>query len=97
MESGLFHWANTYYFENSSTEATKMKSLVNNQQDNILILHKFNCSEDEKTCIFPYLKETGQANKTCLTDRGKGRKNPQCIIELKRGKLVNLIETQLNM
>lgn len=66
----------------------------------MLILHKLNFSEDEKTCIFLYLKEIGQANKICLADgkgKGKVRENPQCIIELKREKLVNLIETQLNM
>lgn len=65
---------------------------------NILILHKFNFPEEEKTGIFAYLKEIGQASKIFfLTDKGKRRGKPQSILELKREKIVNLIERLRNM
>jgi len=62
---------------------------------NILFLQKFNFPEEQKSHVFPYFKEIGQASKTCLTDTGRG--SPQSIHELKRERIVNLIETLLNL
>lgn len=87
----------SFYFKNSSTGATKIKRLSQQSVGEHTHFTQVNFPEEEKTGIFPYLKEIGQASKICLTDKGKRRRKPQSILESKREKIVNLIETLLNM